>query len=144
MSPYGSAISNGADRNRPYRTSMRPSGAAGQLDAAGAGTLRRLLDDMADGEDEHCHARSGGHNRQDNTSFVLSVGLELSGKRNIAEIFELSSPYELSKSRSPDILEVAGTRPTQCFIDSRVPTGKLVREIAPYPDGSCHQKERAD
>ena len=99
---------------------------------------------MAYGEAEQGHDHTARENSQDEPGFGLPVGLELSGKRPIGELLELSAPDELGESGSPDTVEVAGARPAQRFIGLWVPRGERLREIAPSADRSCHQKERAN
>ena len=62
----------------------------------------------------------------------------------IGKIHEFTAPDELGEASSPDTLKVARARATQRLIGRRVARGERLREIAPAPDGSCHQKERAN
>jgi hypothetical protein len=97
----------------------------------------------------HCEGEQGydysaPYNGQDEPSFGLPVGLELSGKRPIGKVLKLAAPDEMGRSSSPDTLEVARARATERLIGRRVARGQRLREIATAPDGACHQEERAD
>ena len=100
-----------------------------------------LSSGMLHGDGKQGHDHSAHHDRYHEPSFRLPVGLELSGKRAIGKVLELAPPDELGESSSSDTLEVARARSTQRFIGRRVASSKGLREIAPAPDGSCHQKE---
>jgi len=110
----------------------------------GPDSCSALLASMAHSHAEQGHDHSARENRQDEPSFGLPVGLELSGKQPIVEVLELPPPDELGESISSYAVEVAGARATQRLIGLRVPRSQRLREIARSPDRSCHQKERTN
>ena len=103
-----------------------------------------MLGSMVHGKGEQGHDCAARENRQNEPSFELPVGLKPSGKRRIGKVLKLAAPYKLGESSAPDTLEVAWARATQRLIGRRVAGGEFLREIASAPDGSSHQKERAN
>jgi len=99
---------------------------------------------MACDEDERCHDSSGYKNAQHESRFRSPIGLELRRKRSIGETRELTAPNELSESRSSDTLEVARARTAKRFVGRRVARCESLSELAPSPDGSCHEEDRGN
>ena len=94
---------------------------------------------MACGKSEQRHDCSARDYGYDEPGFGFTVGLERSRERSIRKALKLAAPTKLGESSSSDILEIARARATQRLVGRRVTRGERIRELAPAPDGPCHQ-----